>query len=80
MKASDKENPAKHGSPDRETRTFRNNLEESQRPIVGSPWALKVPEDPKNDDEASNQPEKFEIPNLATQIVPEKCPEALAYE
>ncbi|KAJ9057794.1 hypothetical protein DSO57_1019287 [Entomophthora muscae] len=39
-----------------------------------------VPEDPKNDDEAANQPEEFEMPNLATHIAQEECPEAPACE
>ncbi|KAJ9074162.1 hypothetical protein DSO57_1009240 [Entomophthora muscae] len=39
-----------------------------------------VPEDPKNNDETANLPAEFEMPNLATQIAPEECPEALACE
>ncbi|KAJ9060944.1 hypothetical protein DSO57_1025576 [Entomophthora muscae] len=39
-----------------------------------------IPEDPKNDYKTANQPEKLEMPNLVTQIAPEECQEAPAYE
>ncbi|KAJ9090418.1 hypothetical protein DSO57_1002729 [Entomophthora muscae] len=51
--------------------------------IINSMWIwgqATVPEDPKNDDEAANQPEKFEMPSLATQIAPEECSEESACE